>query len=706
MSLHPLNELLIKQESDYYNPQYHGDGVVVSWNRDAGNVVTKKGLFSSFRSKKSLEYYFVKFHPKPLVVKQLPFEWNEGTSDIELEFDAIFKIRLTSEGDAQKLVEVVAKTGRPEEGLVRLIDKCLDQCMTDLYNQVKSQPGKNLLDEFYQLELQKGESLELNQAVTEMMLRELEGLDFAIGFTLRNAPERIINFNYLSEIEETGLEVTSKCQLRLSNFQSFRKSGLNGVDDVQTFMKSAIDRAVRQHILGKSDMELLSNFNRPSSQDVSISDQVKNSVSQDALSIGYELKSFHTLPDIAPLDLLNGIQVIFDENDGAFRTGQFGGQIRLHMDMDIKSVDGEFKKYCHLFTHSDNDQQVDLLQVTKCQIIERIKVILATICRQAMRLEKQDHFTLISRFETDVKPELEAHIVESMREQHGLDVYVKNIAPVESEDASRQAELCRKKCAFEFDFFNVPSGDNLTLKSVFEVISLSTAMDSAGNQHVSPVAWEAFERHDYGYRADSPQRFEQEITRTDREWKTQAIQAELEDIRKELIHCVSASDILNADIHSWLYDRKHNKMVQQALIDEAKKAIEKSRGLVIDIARFEIKNHLLNSALQEQKERKFENIKTLEEQKAKQQHDQLLHEASQSHKLSSTITDKKIEMIDNDDVPLEEYSNSLVSVSKDESLQDIVSRQLGGGRSGTVKQLEDVLGNVSVIEEDSNDSKE
>lgn len=700
----PLSNLIRKLASEHYDPKVHGEGFIVTWNKKSRRVIDKRGLLSTLFGSKNLEFYFVKTHTKPIVIKPLPFEWHEGTSDVSLDFDATFKLRVTSEEEAKQLVRILSNSGTPEKGLLNLIDKHLYSCMARIYQERLVQDDKNLLTDFYQQGLEKGESTKLNGDVSREMQTELKGMDFGIGFTLRNAPERYADFKYNSKIKETGLEVSSECQLTLCNYQAFRKSGITGIDGVVAHMKEGIDRAIRQHILGKSEMELLSNFKTASSQQVSISDQVKDSVESQAKAIGYELKSFHTLPNIAPLQLLNGLMLVFDENDGAFKTGIFGGRIRLNIRMEVKAIEGAFDKYRHLFSNSESDNQIDLLNITQTQILKRVKSHIEVICREVLRQHQDNHLKALTNFENEVRPTLETEISERMKKQHGLEVTIKTLLPVESEDASRLEELRKRKFPFQFSVFSGGSSSSaaeLTFSSSFEILGLDLE---------NPTSWESFEGHDFGYRMDSSIRHTSgdKENLSDRNWKSAAIERELEDIRDELVRFMKSSDLLIPDLNIWLNDRKNNIAIQKKLIELAQLKIKSSRGLEISIERIEIQDDKLNEAFIAERDNTMNQILDKKKLAGKHELEDLAREDKRKARLNEETTAKEIELIDEEidsfetlSEVKEQHKHELKgNKSSPQSLQGLRPKS-NGSKEENQNALEDILSS-----EHNQDSKE
>ncbi|PHI34676.1 hypothetical protein CBQ28_23505 [Pseudoalteromonas sp. GCY] len=695
-SISNLSNLIRKVDTNFHNPRVHGEGFVVTWNKKTNQIVTKQGLLSDLFNKKHYEYFFVKSHTKPIVISKIPFEWHEGASEIALEFYATFQLKITDQTEAHKLVEILSMSGTPEKGLFNLIDKHLHHCMSKMYKKCLDSQNSNLLDEFYQQELQRGESSELNTSVCEQMQQELKGMDFNIGFTLRNAPERYAEFKYSTKIKETGLEVTSECQMTLNNYQAYRKSEISDIEGVVAHMKAGIERAIRQHILGKSEMDLLSNFKTATSQDVSISDQVKNSVKQQATAIGYELNSFHTLPNIAPLRLLNGLMLTFDKEDGAFKTGMFGSRVRLNIRMEVKAKEGEFEKYRHLFASSENDNQIDLLAITQAQILDRIKVLVHDICKEVMLNDKFNHYKALSQFEELIRPQLEDEIGKLLSEQHGLVVSIKSLMAVESEDAMRLEELRGKKIPIQFKHFfggQDGIGAEYSFSGAFEVLGL--VVSDAGGEH----SWETFEKWDFGYRIDSPERHTNTALKgnDDRVCKKLAIENELEDIKQEVIRLFKASTLLIPSITLWVNKREYNAKLQDELLCEVSALLRRSRGMDLLIERLEIKDESLIQAQLDSRDRKLKSIADVDSMRLEQRLVDLKQSKDEKQKLADEVTERRLSFLrDSDDFEdlldeKERIENDYRHLNTKESTIEELLPAPNSHASSDIEELADVL---------------
>ncbi|USI27919.1 hypothetical protein ACD631_16310 [Alteromonas macleodii] len=656
-----LNDIIRKVDSDFYDQKVYGEGFIVTWHNKKKEVVSDSNLLSKMFSKKHYEYYFVRSHSKPLSVKKVPFDWQEGTSDISLDFEASFEILISDKSEAEQLVRLLSQISSADQGLRNLIDKHLHFCMTQIYDScVKN--GSNLLAQFYQSGLENGESEELNNQVTALMRQELTGANFRIGFTLANAPAQYSEFKRKTPIGDSGLNVNSECRLTLDNYQAYQKSGITDIQGIIKHMESGIDQAIRQHILGKSLLELLSYFKTSQGDKPSISEQVKQSVQQRAKAIGYQLQSFHTLPDIPALALLTGLAVDFGEEDGAFKAGPFGGKVKLNIRMSVCAIEGEFEKQKHLLTFQSNNTNKQLNDITHKNIIDRIKPAIHTICTEEMR--KHNPLDAVTRFEEVIKPGLSEKIIEIMAEQYGLDVTIKVIESLESEDAVRLEELRSNKNKFTFKFNAKSDGEHtasLTFSSSFEVTSLDLQ---------SVNSWDNFERHDYGFRSGSPKRHESELDPSDdRGWKTLAIKRELESIQEDIVHYFVTSNAFIVDLRNWVFDIQHNHKFQDALITGAENKILKERGLVVKISRLAINDEDLEKAQLAFRSNTFKHIGASQEADNKKELEMLESQLAKNQAVSQAVTKKTLEFIkDSEDIEsvddLKELDNELVETVK------------------------------------------
>jgi hypothetical protein len=387
----------------------------------------------------------------------------------------------------------------------------------------------------------------LNEDVTRLVREALGGMDFRIGFTLQDAPVRVTDFKHCTEIAR-------------------EPSG-------KRFM------SVREHIIGKSLLELLSNFERNhSSNEPSISENVRAAVKAQAMAIGYELRSFYSLPDLAPLKLLSGIRIDIDGDEHAFSTGYGGGLVRISLSIDVRAKHGEFEKQKHLLSSATGGDAVDMLSMSFADVVEKIKVPVLRICANVFK--QYSHRECIGEFDKTIRPALEKAIYDGMLHQFGLVVDIKSLFPVESEDASRFRELAARKWPFRFKVISksAPPGSTLVeFQCAFRVIAIDM-------EH----GWDTFEKTDFGYRMNSAARHTEEISAgsvadLDRKWKSLAIEKELKDIEEELVRFFKTGLELVPNLAAWYRDRTANQEVQRVMLEKAKLRLKTNRGLEFEI---------------------------------------------------------------------------------------------------------------------------
>jgi len=673
-----LNELIRQTKSSYHDSKHHGEGFLIVWDTKKRKTLEKKN-FLSFLFSDRYEYYFVKSHSKPIMISDVEFSWHEGTSEISLDFNASFQLKISTQEEAEKLVATLASVGQPDIGLYNLIDRYLYEVMTDIY-QKSTDEKQNLLKEFYQNGLQRGESTLLNQKVSSCVAKNLQDTEFKIGFTLRNAPEHHVYYKHSTPItkpeeklkESESLMVESDCRLTLSNYQAYKKSGIKDDKGLKKYIESSINSAIRNNMLGKSLMELLGNFRNGTGGKKPIAVLIKEEVWQKAQDIGYELESFHTLPDIAALQLLEGIAIVFDEYDSPLKVGAFGGKIKLNIRMSVQAIDGRFEQYKHFVTIRDND-------FSKHEIKKPVQNLCVEVLRQYQQID------VLRDFDSKIKEVLKNTIIGGMEEQHGLAVVINTLQPIESEDASRLEELRGNKHVIEFDFVSNSETEDTAKITVTTAFQINTVDFNNTN------SWTAFEQQDFGYRIASPVRNKnrdnvparptesggfdltwqglgyrsgsplkndnQAPPKTpsnsyieyDRAWKNIAIEDEIQSIRAEIIRAISNSPAFVIDIRLWLFDVKHKKKIEEKIIGDAKESILISRGLHIDIEPFITKDEILQKAQLEFRDKELISGNKKQEQRHKLELERRIKSEERNQVLESALVSKTADIIDNAD---------------------------------------------------------
>ncbi len=644
-----LVELVRKVDSEFYDPKVHGQGVIVLWSRKKNECVSSQGTFDRFFSKNNIDYYFVKTSGKPIQIKKLPFKWLDGTSDISLEFEANFQIKIASRQDAEKLVVNLINQQVPSisEALYQIIDEQLHSCMVKIYTACNAS-SKNLLDEFYLQGVQKGENPGLDAEVAGGVNGVIKGLGFGIGFALRNIPIRVADFNHCTKLSkgpsQKEFNLQSECTLKLCSYQSYKKSGINSLDGVIAHMKSVIDLAINEHVAGKTLFDLFNNFESSEKEGKkSILKLVREQVKLEANAIGYALESFHSLPDLAPLKLLNGIRIDIDEMDteNGFSTGYGGGNIKINAGMDVKAVQGGFQKLMHLLSPSGDYENIDVLEFTYSDLVERIKKPIISICRNFIK--QKDYKAASVDFDNEIKSDLEALIFKEMETLYGLKVIVKSMFAVETEDSSRLRSLSGRKQTFEFKVIshNNDKGEVLAeFKSAFRV----TGIDIVSG-------WDAFEKADFGYRSNSPVRTEfKQLDRTDpdfdKQCKAKAIADELQDIADEIIRCFKAKLELVPNLNAWYRDWKISpKSQSELLLPHAVLAIKDHRGLLIDLEEITLDDKYLLKMVSDERDAKYKYIEATQNKKSELMLEELENSVVRERNLKEAISIGKASVI-------------------------------------------------------------
>lgn len=650
-------ELVRKVDSEFHDPNLHGQGVVVSWNRKKKQWVSNQGALSKVLGRKNVDYYFVKTNSKPIYIKKLSFEWCEGTSDVSLAFEANFQIRIRDEQDAEKLVQLLIQTPAisVDNAFYQLIDERLHASMEGLYIQCNS-ARKNLLDEFYLTGSPKGENFDLDNEVSQAVNSSLQGLDFRIGFTLFDAPERVADFSHCTQLKKSPsqkeFDVESECMLKLNNYQMYKRSGIKNLDESIAYMKKVIDQAINEYVSGKSLFDLFSNFGSSSeSNKKSILEQVRQQVEDEAQAIGYELQSFYSLPDVAPLKLLNGIRIDIDENE-AFSTAYGGGNIKINAGLDVKAIHGSFDDLLHLLSPSGNSQDMDVLEFNHNDLVKRIKDPIVAICANVIK--QKDYKTASIDFNEKVKSDIESTLENEMKTRYGLKVEVKSMFPVETEDSSRLRELSGK--SKQFDFSITSHGvDN----SEF-LVDCSCAFKVTGID--MDAGWDAFEKTDFGYRTNSPERklfkgLDENATDYDRLCKNKAIEEELNDIADELFRYFRPIMQSKSNLYARFRSPAENQKLQDELLSGAVLAIAQKRGLIVDIENIALDDKFITEKAAEERERKYAHIEATQLKK----NDLVLEQLEKSVKRKS----------DFDDYIAEERKSLISDIDSIEELQRI-----------------------------------
>lgn len=222
---------------------------------------------------------------------------------------------------------------------------------------------------------------------------------------------------------------------------------------------------------------------------------------------------------------------------------------------------------------------------------------------------------------------------------YGLEVDIKSMFQVETEDASRLRELSGRSRPFKFSMISHGNTDGDLLaefQSAFKVLGID--MENG---------WDAFEKSDFGYRFNSPVRNKSLHNSReaghdyDRHCKTQAIEDELNDIGKEIIRYLKARLELIPNLYAWYRDPSANRDFQKTLLEEARNIIRHSRGLEIYIEDIILDDNYLTTQALAERDRKYLHIADLQEQKNKLSSEQFIKSVERKIQIDDALAQQK-----------------------------------------------------------------
>ena len=422
--------------------------------------------------------YFVARWRIPREETTWKFHWSEGTSAVSLDFDSRFVLQANEERQALRLVEALAETGEPGETLFSLINASLHQELERLLREC-DRKAINLLDGFKRSSTGTGESEELNRKVSERLTEQLGGAHFRIGFTLTNVPPTQIEVRddapfTLADSDKKHFVATTAL-LQLSNYQAYKKSGLETEDAIRETLVKSIRRVAESQLFGRKYYDVVSSFDR---RENSIKQKMHDRIEAEALTLGYELSMFQTFPDIAALDLLNPTRIDVPAEEEKYYLDNSTSYVQMSVSISVR-IEQDFGKL-HLLIDPD---ATDVEQPIKNQV--------KRICRDAIHEFDREKFNL--NFQEIIQPRLEEKLIKGLGE-YGLRTTVIHIIQAPTEDATRFMALRGRTVPFAVlvsPQANVGDADTVPFTGKVEVIGMKQN------------CWERFEGKDFGYRQDS-----------------------------------------------------------------------------------------------------------------------------------------------------------------------------------------------------------
>ncbi len=534
------------------------------------SIVDKPGflgkLFGIGRPK-GTQYICVCETTKPEVFKNVELCWSEGTSDLDLDFLATFRIRIESNEQAQALAMFVSGAEGCSKELVKKIDSSLHNAMTSFLAECGE--SMSLLDHFYNETGVPGMSENLNSRVSKHITKKLRGASFGIGFKIKDLPpqEILVTSSPQFDLKGSGKpwSMTTKAKLRLTNYQNYKKSGMQSADTVIASMKQAMTVSVEAHLYGKEFFELVDQFfpGQNDEVDTSIKSAIEKDIAEKAKHLGFEVKLFHALPDVPPLKLVEGIRFELRPKDHGFKTQDSDSIVRIEMVADAKAI--EFTKLKQLFTPTDAG-------VTDKLTDEAHKNIQDT-------LRKINNMQFNLGFEEKVKPLIESNLTTLFSDRYGLKLDITSLNPLQTDDMERLEMLCARRKQIKLSFSpqaDGGSGDVVHYSCTFRVIGFA------------PNGWAEFTRQDHGFRKNSKFRERIAVDRSapELQLKNEAIDRELGEIASNISDNVQEAFSKIPGLANLTRTWEESKDIRARLEDFANKHVEDEFGVLVAITGF------------------------------------------------------------------------------------------------------------------------
>ncbi len=481
MSQHSLDDLIRTIDRDTFSETAHGAGLRVVV---AGSDVTlhRPRLLGKLFEARTNRHVFVKRWSVPKEVKDWQFHWSEGTTAISLDFDASFVVQANEDGQALGLARALLTQGdHAGEALYGLIDAQLHEEVNAMLRQCQGTGQTlSLLDEFRRSPIGIGESDKLNRAVSERVAHALGGVYFRIGFQLRNLPPMQIELkcNESFRLADSKLDrkVETTALLKLVNYQTYQKSRLDTEAAVRGTMEKTVARVVKQFLFARNYYDIVRSFTQGGN---SLVERMKESIQEEALTIGYRVEMFQTFPDIAALKLLEPTRIDIPAEGHKYSLSKSTGFVQIEVALCVK-VASDFSRL-HLLIAPDAGD-----------IVEVIAARVRQICRD--NIQRFDHRDFNLHFDETIVPALRTAMIDGLA-TNGLETEVIHIRDLPTEDASRFLGLRGRTIDFEAVIApkaDGADGDPVPVVGTIEV----TGMAENG--------WAQFESKDFGFRHDSP----------------------------------------------------------------------------------------------------------------------------------------------------------------------------------------------------------
>jgi len=498
---HSIDDIVRRINPETFDPTVHGEGLRIVVSKGVPSVYRPSLLGRLFGSSTDV-HYFIKSASVPRAIQGWELQWSEGTSAIALDFKVSFVIQANEEAQAIGLVRALHGVEEPGPKLFGLIQTALHEEL----DQLLRQPG-NILENFSRTSTGIGESPEIDRRVSSRVGMQLSGAHFRVGFRLINMPPLQIEVASRDEFSmqdsKRPCNVETTVLLQLDNYQTFKKSGLKSEQQVQDTLRKIINDAVREIMFAQKYITIVCDFkdkrrrdlerqagnerDRSGSHEISIFDRMESRIRAAARTLGYGVKMFQTIPDIAALKLLDPLRIHIESNKAdKYYLKDSTKYIHLSVVLNVslqsrgQSAAGPELSRLHLLIEPD---EADVAG----PIIKRVKEVCAdTVWRVTYQEASLE-------FDSKVAEMLRRDIVETLA-CYDLLTDVVHIRQDPNEDVLRFRAIVGRT----IDFATVISAqadagqsDDVPISGAIEVVAMT------------PDGWESFDRKDLGFRQDS-----------------------------------------------------------------------------------------------------------------------------------------------------------------------------------------------------------
>ncbi|GMV30698.1 MAG: hypothetical protein AMXMBFR59_28230 [Rhodanobacteraceae bacterium] len=481
MSNDDLNDFLRPINAATFSTQAHGAGYrFVIENGNASPY--RPRTFGWLRGDLGGRHVFVRDLHGPKQVRNWTFRWSEGTSAIELEFDAHFEIHAEGIFGARAVATaLLAGPGSAGETLHALIANQLNRELVALLQQSEKR-GESLHDCFTPAADGLSRRRELDASVSDALSRTL-GVPFRIGFQMRDPAPRQIEVRccnaFTLQDSNAGCEVVTTALLQFDNFQSHKRSGLHDEASIRAAMERQVGEAVKELLFGKRYYAVARAF---AGGENAIHIDMERRLQGFAQSIGYRICLFNTLVDIPALKLFRGLNVEVPAGESYQLRSR--GFAELSASLHVQCGEDE----------SSDEATARLIGVDVADPAEPIAALVRRCCRET--LARFDYSAVSVSFDEEVRPAVEARILADLA-HHGLRATITRLRSEPTEDAVRFMELCRLP-AIDFVATVPPqadagNADEVVVEGVIDILDIAP----------DDQAWLRFQSGNFGYRRDS-----------------------------------------------------------------------------------------------------------------------------------------------------------------------------------------------------------